>query len=378
MIFSRGIPLSVVFAAMYGCAGGVAGPAPESAALTVDRLQAATFNGIFDEPVTLVDGQYEGEPYTSGTASRPIVRLIPGVIATGDVTGDGTDEAVVVLAHNSGGSGVFMYLAVMQETRRGPENIATVMLGDRVKVIAIEIKDGKIAAELVEHGRKDPMCCPTSNVRREWLLEGNQLVEMKQAARPRAGRVRGHLVWGHETRSFSECETGREAWVFNESGNELTAVYDELTAAPYQPMFVEVRGVWEEAPTEGFGADYGEALRITELLRAENEGFGCRLDLGSVLFVASGNEPFWRLQIREDGVALRTIDEAEETVFRAPEQSEYAGLVTYYSSNTRDAEIRITLERRRCLDSMSGARYAWAATVEIEGQRLQGCAAEGI
>jgi uncharacterized membrane protein len=143
-------------------------------------------------------------------------------------------------------------------------------------------------------------------------------------------------------------------------------------------MFVEVRGVWEEAPTEGFGADYGEALRITELLRAENEGFGCRLDLGSVLFVASGNEPFWRLQIREDGVALRTIDEAEETVFRAPEQSEYAGLVTYYSSNTRDAEIRITLERRRCLDSMSGARYAWAATVEIEGQRLQGCAAEGI
>jgi uncharacterized membrane protein len=347
MIFSRGIPLSVVFAAMYGCAGGVAGPAPESAALTVDRLQAATFNGIFDEPVTLVDGQYEGEPYTSGTASRPIVRLIPGVIATGDVTGDGTDEAVVVLAHNSGGSGVFMYLAVMQETRRGPENIATVMLGDRVKVIAIEIKDGKIAAE-------------------------------KQAARTRAGRVRGHLVWGHETRSFSECETGREAWVFNESGNELTAVYDELTAAPYQPMFVEVRGVWEEAPTEGFGADYGEALRITELLRAENEGFGCRLDLGSVLFVASGNEPFWRLQIREDGVALRTIDEAEETVFRAPEQSEYAGLVTYYSSNTRDAEIRITLERRRCLDSMSGARYAWAATVEIEGQRLQGCAAEGI
>ena len=51
---------------------------------------------------------------------------------------------------------------------------------------------------------------------------------------------------------------------------------------------------------------------------------------------------------------------------------------TSTSSNDRDAEFRITLERRRCVDSMSGARYAWAATVDIDGERLTGCAAEGI
>jgi uncharacterized membrane protein len=222
------------------------------------------------------------------------------------------------------------------------------------------------------------MCCPTGNVRREWLLEGNELVEMKQVARPRAGRVRGHLVWGHESRSFIECETARAAWVINESGDELTAVYDELTAAPYQPMFVEVRGVWDEAPTEGFGADYGEALRITELLRAENEGFGCRLDLDDALFIANGNEPFWRLQVREDGITLRTMEAPDEMVFAAPQPNVHAGLVTYYSKNERDEEIRVTLERRRCVDSMSGARFAWAATVDVGGGRFSGCAAEGI
>ena len=378
MVFSRAISHLIIVAALSGCAGGNPVPAPESAALTVERLQAATFSGVLDEPVTLVDGLYEGEPYTPGSASRPIVRLIPGLIARGDVTGDEADEAVVVLAHNSGGSGVFMYLAVVRDNDGNLENIATTNLGDRVKVIAIEIDDGNIAAELVEHGPKDPMCCPTSKVDRGWSLEGEELVETEQAAKPRAGRVRGHLVWGHESRSFTECETGREAWVINESGDEIMAVYDELTAAPYQPMFVEVRGVWDEAPTEGFGADYGETLRIMELIRAENEGFGCRLDLGSVLFVASGNEPFWRLQVREDDVSLRTMDAPEEIAFRAPEESEHADLVTYYSSNDRDAEIRITLERRRCVDSMSAARYAWAATVDIDGKRLTGCAAEGI
>ena len=378
MISSRVIGYLVIVVVLSGCADYGAEPAPESGELTIDRLQEAIYRGILDGPLALVDGRYEGESFVPGAESRPLVRLVPGTMAVGDLTGDGTDEAVVVLAHNSGGSGVFMYLAAMQETRRGPENIATVMLGDRVKVIGVKIDDGKIVAELVEHGPKDPMCCPTSNIRREWLLQGNELVETKQVAKPREVRVRGHLVLGHETRAFAECHTAREAWVLNEAGDELTAVYDELTAAPYQPMFVEVRGVWEDAPTEGFGADYGGTLRITELLRAENEGFGCRLDLDSVLFVASGNEPFWRLQVRKDGVSLRSMDSRREATFPAPERSEYAGLVTYYSSNDRDAEIRITLERRRCIDSMSAARYAWAAIIDIDGKRLTGCAAEGI
>jgi uncharacterized membrane protein len=378
MISARAIGYLVFLAVVSGCSGHGVGTTPGSMALTIDHLKKATYRGILDDPVTLVEGRYEGEPFEPGASSRPVVRLVPGMVSTGDLTGDGKDEAVVVLAHNSGGSGVFMYLAVMQQTRGGPDNIATVHLGDRVKVIDIEISDGKIRLQLVQHGPKDPMCCPTLQVNREWSLHGNQLVETKQPAKPRGSRVRGHLVWGHESRSFTECDTGREAWVFNESGDELTAVYEELTAAPYQPMFVEVRGMWEDVPTDGFGADYGAALRIVEFLRAENEGFGCRLDLDGVLFVASGNEPFWRLQVREDGISLRSMDVPEEVEFGAPETSEYADLVTYHSSNSRGTEIRITLQQGRCVDTMSGARYAWTASVDIDGKRLTGCAAEGL
>lgn len=230
---------------------------------------------------------------------------------------------------------------------------------------------------LVENGPNDPMCCPTSEVQRAWLLQDGELVELAPVVEPRGSRFRGHLVWGYESRSFTECGGDREGWVINDAGVELVEIYEELTTAPYQPMFVEVRGAWEAPPPEGFGAEYGEALRITELLRAENEGFGCRLDLDGVLFVASGNEPSWRLQVRKDSVSLRSMESPGEAVFPEPDKSGQAPLVTF-TSDGADSAVQVVLEERRCIDTMSGARFAWAATVDIDGRRLTGCAAEGL
>ncbi len=359
--------------ALGACSAGTSGPAE----LTIEQLRDATYDNVLEEPVTLVDGRFEGEPFVPGAATRPVVTLIPGAVAKGDLDGDQADEAVVALARDSGGSGVFVYLAVVRESRGKPENIATLSLGDRVRVAALSIDDGKILAELVEHGPNDPMCCPTSEVHREWTLQDGDLMETGPIAEPRGSRFRGHLVWGHESRSFAECGSGREGWVISDAGDELVEVYEELTSTPYQPMFVEVRGTWEAAPREGFGAEYAEALRIMELLRAENEGFGCRLELDGVSFIASGNEPFWRLQIRDDGILMRSMESPDEVVFPAPGRQGQSPLITF-NSDGPGAAIQITLEQRRCIDTMSGARFAWAATVDVDGRRLSGCAAEGL
>lgn len=359
-------------------AGEVPPGAPAaSPALTEEALRNASYKGILESPVTLSDGRFEGEPFAPGAATRPVVTLVPGVIATGDLAGDESDEAVVALAHNAGGSGVFMYLAIMRDDRGDPDNMATISLGDRARITALAIDEGILAADLVEHGPNDPMCCPTQAVRRQWRLDDGKPVPLGPASEMQGARFRGQLVWGQESRSFTECDSGRGGWVINESGDELVAVYEELTTAPYQPMFVEIRGEWVAAPGEGFGADFEEALRVTELLRAESEGFGCRLDLADVLFVASGNEPFWRLQIREDGMSMRLMASPDEIAFPAPRVQAQPALVTYESGNA-ESRIRVVLEKRRCVDTMSGARYAWKAQVDIDGERLAGCAAQGI
>ena len=212
---------------------------------------------------------------------------------------------------------------------------------------------------------------------REGKMRDGRPGQMGASSAAQTGRFTGHLVWGHEVRSFEACDGKREGWVINDAGDELVEIYRALTSVPYQEMFVEVRGEWGDAPGEGFGADYPESLRVTELIRAENEGFGCQLDINGVLFVANGNEPFWRLHIREDGLSMWSMDSAGETVFSAPELGEAVEHIVF-DANGADSSIHVVLEKQRCVDTMSGARYEFEVTVELEGKRLSGCALRGL
>ena len=76
-------------------------------------LESATISGIYENPIKLKDGRYEGEPFVPGGASRPTVTLLPEPRARFDVDGDGSPEWLAVLAESSGGSGTFLYLAVV-------------------------------------------------------------------------------------------------------------------------------------------------------------------------------------------------------------------------------------------------------------------------
>lgn len=213
--------------------------------------------------------------------------------------------------------------------------------------------------------------------RREREMRDGRFGQMGDSSAAQTGRFSGHLVWGHESRSFKGCDGEREGWVINESGDELVRVYEELTSVPYQEIFVEVRGEWGESPENGFGAEYPETLRITELMRAEGEGFGCNLDLNGVLFVANGNEPFWRLHIRANGLSMWSMDSPGETGFSAPELSESEGHISF-KANGAESSIHVVLVKQRCVDTMSGARYQFEATVELEDERFSGCAIEGL
>ncbi len=155
--------------------GMSAAKGPAEGALTETALKNATYQGIYDEAVTLTDGKYEGKPFVEGGASRPTVTYVDAT--WGDLSGDDADDAVVFLAENSGGSGVFTYLAVMVEQDGQPMNVATTMLGDRTDINDLKIENGEIVVKILAHGPDDPMCCPTQNTIKKFALQGNQLVE---------------------------------------------------------------------------------------------------------------------------------------------------------------------------------------------------------
>lgn len=187
---SRGIPRAtslvlLAVALLVGCAGlpvpppppATGAPASDTEPLTTEDLAAATYRGIYeDQVVELTDGQYEGEPFVEAGASRPTVTLTP-FHAFGDLNGDGAEDAVALLVESSGGSGSFWYLAAVLNQSGKPENVATLLMGDRLQVESVGVDGGTITVDAVTHAPDDPMCCPSQESTLTYEFRAGELVE---------------------------------------------------------------------------------------------------------------------------------------------------------------------------------------------------------
>ncbi|NIV23672.1 MAG: META domain-containing protein [Gemmatimonadetes bacterium] len=158
--------------------GDSGGGAPVETAPTVDELGNATYAGIYEEPVTLSDGRWEGEPFVAGGAARPVVSLVEDLRITGDLNGDGVEDAVVLLMESSGGSGGYVYLAAVARRNGAVVNLGTSLVGDRVQLRDLRYRDGRIVLDVVQHDSDDAACCPTRKATRSWTLRDGQLVEL--------------------------------------------------------------------------------------------------------------------------------------------------------------------------------------------------------
>jgi len=202
-------------------------PAPQlTTAPAADELARATFAGIYDDPVTLEDGRWEGEPYAPDAASRPSVQLVRDFRLTGDLDGDGSEEAVVLLAMSSGGSGTYNYLAAVGRNGDGPVNLGTAGIGDRVQVRSARVAEDRIELDVVQQGPDDAACCPSQKATRVWQLGEDGLAEVSSEV----------------TGTLSIEDIGGPEWVLTHLG------WDE--PAPVEP---EVTLVFEDGRISGSG-----------------------------------------------------------------------------------------------------------------------------
>jgi hypothetical protein len=125
--------------------------------------------------VPLHNGEFEDEPYEPGAASRLEVRFGDRV-AHGDLDGDGTPDAAVILWVDPGGSGTFVHLALVLNQNGKPSHVASELLGDRVKVKSLCIKNRIVTVDMLTQGPNDPMCEPRQRVLRRYTLNHGALV----------------------------------------------------------------------------------------------------------------------------------------------------------------------------------------------------------
>jgi|SRR5690606_5982560 len=130
-------------------------------------------------------GQSEAEnPAPLEPADNWVSRIDPGLIATGDLDGDGAMDAVAVMRSQFGGSGVFVTLVALHNEGGEAQHVATAPLGDRVVVNAVTVTEGEVALDMLTHAdpgspRWQGQCCPNVPAEMRFRLQGSELVPVQ-------------------------------------------------------------------------------------------------------------------------------------------------------------------------------------------------------
>jgi len=142
----------------------------------VTRLRNAQYQlGATDalRVVQLTDGKFEQG--TPGGADYVSVN-VTDFVAAGDLDGDGVKEIAALIAENSGGTGVFVFLTVYADVNGKLVFQTSAIVDDRPQLNAFSIKDGDIFLDATIHASEDPFCCPTLRMTRHYrLVTPNQL-----------------------------------------------------------------------------------------------------------------------------------------------------------------------------------------------------------
>jgi len=145
--------------------------------LSLQSLKNSTYSGIYEEPITLMDGIYEIKSSSENDSTRTIVEYMDGSEIFGDINGDWKDDAVVFLVERGGGSGAFVYVSVQLNQNGQPLDAGAVRIEDRVGVQASAIENNQVVLDIITQGPGDVACCSTHKARNIYELQEGKLVE---------------------------------------------------------------------------------------------------------------------------------------------------------------------------------------------------------
>ena len=155
---------------------------------------------VNDSSIVLMDGRAQA-PAAPGSAEQTVTKIF-GQPAAGDLNGDGTADAALIITQNSGGSGTFYYVAAAINTASGTAGTNAMLLGDRIAPQNIAIQNGQIVVNYADRNPGEPMTtAPSVAVTKYFLVNGVTL----EAASPVAGA--GEHCGGNMT-TAATCATG--------------------------------------------------------------------------------------------------------------------------------------------------------------------------
>jgi len=175
--------------------------------------------------------------------------------------------------------------------------------------------------------------------------------------------------------SFQSCDDKTPLWVIDESDGAVTELLTEDATAAYVEVYGERAPVPDDVP-----AARGQAgvFILEQLLYAgvSGETGGCDKPAPDYIVAARGNEPFWALQVMDDGMVWKQPEAPQEIKLGELQSQDAEGTVSYRATAAGHS-VELLIDSQVCRDSMSGEYFAFAARATLDGKEFKGCAHVG-
>ncbi len=146
------------------------------APFTADLLKNSNYSLNMDGRLlnfTLANGAYQTGPEIA--AADFYSAYLFDTLAFGDLTGDGLEDAVVLLGVNFGGTGTFIFMSALGNSNGQPVQLATLYIGE-FNIESLTLTGSEIRLGGTTYGPNDPHCCPSVPYTQTYLFRDNQLV----------------------------------------------------------------------------------------------------------------------------------------------------------------------------------------------------------
>ena len=190
---------------------------------------------------------------------------------------------------------------------------------------------------------------------------------------------RGIVMLAQDRMTFRPCNEKAELWLLDQSDGVLRQTFEsEMQKGPAM-LYVEAYG--ERAPVAEDIAEakaYAGTFVLEEVTYAGVQGQvrGCDEPAPSYIVAARGSEPFWAVEVGDNGIVWRQPSEPKEIALGAPQTQDAEGTVRYHASGNSH-ELELLVDGQVCRDPMSGELFAYAARAVLDGKEFSGCARVG-
>ncbi|MEZ8881178.1 COG3650 family protein [Vibrio lentus] len=186
---------------------------------------------------------------------------------------------------------------------------------------------------------------------------------------PQTFIMRGQVVVGHESRTFTPCGSQQQYWL--DLSPELALEAQGLATRPYQALYGELIGHLTVPSQTGYNADFTARFVVDQVnvLTAENPD---RCDQPLRATRAFGNEPYWSATFDKD--QLKYTKMGEEPQRLDIESSRTSPSTRDYQLKGNQGQGELNLKKESCSDGMSDSIYGWHAKLNLSDSNYNGCA----